>query len=128
MSEHKVDTVVEGTLTSLFVKLEDTEIGLSHNGDSFSSSDTLNIDGPLNLTFHARGFAFTAWKISITLDDGDEPLFKESGHLTIDNESILKKAIPLPNQDMSLFQKASRKALEKSQREKQATRKRADKR
>lgn len=96
MSEHKVDTVVEGTLTSLLVTLEDKKLNLARDGNTRSSTDTFDIDGPLNLTFHARGIAFSAWKITITLDDGAEPVFKKSGHLTIDNESILKEAIILP--------------------------------
>jgi hypothetical protein len=99
MSEHKVDTVVEGALTSLLVRLEGEKINLSRDGNTFTSSDTLAIDGPLNLTFHARGIAFTAWKITITLDEGEEPVFEKSGHLTIDNESILKEAIILPGED-----------------------------
>jgi hypothetical protein len=99
MSEHKIDTVVEGTLTSLLVRLEGKKLGLSRDGETFTSSKVLDIDGPLNLVFHARGIAFSAWKITITLDDGEEPVFKKSGHLTIDNESILKEAIILPGVD-----------------------------
>lgn len=113
MSQHRVDTFVEGTLTDLFVSLEGTEIGLSRNGDTFRSSDTLNIDGPLNLTFQARGIAFAAWQINITLDGGSEPLFKRSGFLSIDNESLLKEAIPLPAGAVASAKKARRKSAKK---------------
>lgn len=98
MSQHKVLTVVEGDLTSLFVSLEGFEIGMAYDGDStYQSTNLLNIDGALNLIFHGRGIAFAKWKITITLDDGDEPLFKRSGQLTLDNESILKEAITVPS-------------------------------
>lgn len=113
MSQHRVDTLVEGTLTDLFVELEGTEIGLTRNGDTFRSTDTLNIDGPLNLSFHARGIAFTAWKLSITLDGASEPLFKKSGLLTIDNESILKDAIPIPGGGAASATKAASKSTKK---------------
>ena len=113
MSNHKVDTVVEGALLELFVSLEGTEIGLSRNGNTFRSSDTLNIDDHLNLHFHAKGFAFTAWKITITLDDGDKPLFEKSGKLTIDNESILKEAIPMPAAKVDLMKMGARKPAKK---------------
>lgn len=98
MSQHKVFTVVEGDLTSLFVSLEGFEIGMAYDGDStYQSTNLLNIDGALNLIFHGRGIAFAKWKISVTLDDDDEPLFKHSGQLTLDNESILKEAITVPS-------------------------------
>lgn len=97
MSKQKVLTVVEGDLTSLFVSLEGFEIGMAYDGDStYQSTNMLNIDGALNLVFHGRGIAFAKWKITITLNDGNEPLFKKSGQLTLDNESILKEAITVP--------------------------------
>jgi len=97
MSKHRVLTIVEGDLTSLFVSLEGFEIGMAYDGDStYQSTNMLNIDGALNLVFHGRGIAFAKWKITITLDDGSEPLFKRSGQLTLDNESILKEAIAVP--------------------------------
>jgi hypothetical protein len=96
MSKHKVLTIVEGDLTSLFVSLEGFEIGMSYDGDStYQSNNVLEIDGALNLVFHGRGVSFAQWKITITLDDGGEPLFKRSGKLTLDNESILKEAITM---------------------------------
>jgi len=97
MSKHKVRTEVEGFLTSVFVSLEGFEIGLSYDGDkSYQSTDLLEIDEALNLVFHGRGIAFADWKINITLDDNEEPLVQRSGHLTLDNECILKEGIPLP--------------------------------
>lgn len=97
MSKHTVSTVVEGTLTSLFVSLEGVEIGLAFDGDkTFQSTDVLDIDDTLNLVFHPRGVAFTKWNIAITLDDANEPLFKRAGQLPLDNEIILKEAIPMP--------------------------------
>lgn len=99
MSKHKVHTEIEGFLTSLFVSLEGFEIGLAYDGDkTYQSTDLLEIDEALNLVFHGRGIAFANWKITITLDDGEEPLFKRSGFLTLDNESILKEGIPLPRE------------------------------
>jgi hypothetical protein len=91
-----VDVVVEGTLTSLFVSLEEKEIGLARNGDTFRFHGSLNIDGPLNMVFHARGIAFSAWKLAITLGSASEPQIKRSGLLDLSNEVILKEAIPLP--------------------------------
>lgn len=97
MSQHKVTTVVEGYLTSLFVSLEGLEIDLSYDGDqTYQSTDLLNIDDTLNLIFHPRGIAFAGWTITITLDDAEEPLFKRSGQLSLHNESLLNEAIPMP--------------------------------
>ena len=97
MSQHRVFTEVVGDLTSMFVSLEGLEIGMSYDGDqTYQSTNLMDIDGALNLVFHGRGIAFAGWKISLTLDDAAEPLFKHSGQLTIDNESILKEAISVP--------------------------------
>jgi len=98
MSQHKVFTEIVGDLTSLFVSLEGFEIGMSYDGDqTYQSTNVLDIDGALNLVFQGRGIAFAGWKLTLTLDDAAEPLFKRSGQLTIDNESILKEAISVPD-------------------------------
>jgi hypothetical protein len=96
MSQHDIEVVVEGGLLSVYVSLEDQEIGLTRVGDTFTFEGTLEIDSALNLTFHAIGVPFTDWSIAITLDDADEPLFEDSGQLTLDGEIILKRAIPVP--------------------------------
>ncbi|PYS81513.1 MAG: hypothetical protein DMF67_16555 [Acidobacteria bacterium] len=118
MSKHKVVTVVEGVITSLFVSLEGFEIGMSYDGDkTYQSTDVLDMDDALNIVFHPRGIAFAQWKITVTLDDANEPLFKRSGQLTLDNESILKEAIPVPasdDSDGSASTAASSKSSKKS--------------
>lgn len=96
MSRHSVVTVVEGSLTSAFVQLEGFDIDLAYDGQrTYQSTDLLDIDSALNLTFHGIGIAFARWTISITLDESERPLFKQSGTIPFDNESILKVAIPL---------------------------------
>jgi hypothetical protein len=100
MSQHEIFTEVEGDLLALFVSLQGNEIAMSRDGDTFQNTTTLDLTDTLNLVFHARGIAFAKWKIAITLDDADTPIFKKSGKLTIDNESIVKKTISLPSEEV----------------------------
>jgi len=105
MSRHTVVTVIEGSLTSVFVQLEGFDIGLSYDGQkTYMSTDLLDIDGALNVTFHGIGISFAKWTITITLDGAEKPLFKQSGTVPFYNESILKVAIPLSGSDSADFQ------------------------
>lgn len=99
MQQHMLETRVEGFLTSLFVSLEGFEIGMAYDGiKTYRSTDLIEIDGALNLTFHGVGIAFAKWKISVGFLGDEAPFFERSGRISIDNESIVKEAILIPEE------------------------------
>ncbi|HEY0100020.1 MAG TPA: hypothetical protein VGB76_13810 [Pyrinomonadaceae bacterium] len=97
MSKHRVQVVVEGALLSVFVFLEGTQLKLqSNDSGTYQGAKTLEVKDPLDLIFHAFGVPPTEWKISLTVDGANKPLFEHEGMIGKHNQSVLQQAIPLP--------------------------------
>ena len=98
MSQHTITSVIEGDLFSVLLFLEGESINLSYNGsDTYRSTNTIEINGALNVAFQARGVAFAQWAITITAD-GNEVL-KESGMIGAGGQSVLVTAVSVPETD-----------------------------
>ena len=93
---HKIDVTVSSSATSVYLESEGTVIELeSTDGKTWTAVRELDIDDTLDIVFKVRGLNGTAWSISVTIDDGYRPILKESGTITENNYSLLKKSIPL---------------------------------
>ncbi|MCA1618063.1 MAG: hypothetical protein LC795_01865 [Acidobacteria bacterium] len=67
MSEHTLTSVIEGDLFAVLLYLEGQRIDLSYNGsDTYRSTNTIAVAGPLNVTFVGRGVSPAAWKLTIS--------------------------------------------------------------
>lgn len=111
MSLRKITTLVEGDLFSVFVFLEGFQIDLNFDGnETYQSTNTVNVDGLLDLTFHAFGVPTAEWKI--TLSEGGNTLSEDEGAIGKFNQSVLVKAIELPAPPQGAA-KAAKKAAKK---------------
>ena len=95
MSQHTLTTVIEGDLLSILLFLEGERIvdQSSSGSGTISTTDTINVNGPLNVAFQARGVPFTTWTITIT--EGGKELLDESGMIGAGGESVVVKAVPI---------------------------------
>ena len=112
MSKRKITTVVKGDLFSVFVFLEGFQIDLNFDGnETYRSTNTVDVDGLLDLTFQAFGVPTAEWKI--TLSEGGNELSEDEGAIGKFNQSVLVKAIELPAAPPQAAAKAAKKAAKK---------------
>ena len=97
--KYKIFVEIKTYATSLFVQLEQNEIGLSYDGDnSFKATKEIDItNSTLDLIFQCVGLNGTDWEIGITINDAEKPLFKKKGTIVKKNYSLLKESISVPN-------------------------------
>lgn len=96
MSQHTITSVIEGDLFSVLLFLEGERIDLNYDGSStYSSTNTIEVNGALNVAFQARGVAFAEW--AITLSTGGDEILEESGMIGAGGQSVLVTAVTVPD-------------------------------
>ena len=99
MAVIKTETQVIGYLFDAQVWLEGQETTLSYDGDhTWKSTDLVNVEGDLNITFHGVGIADAQWEFTITQlrpEDERKELYKKDGSIRSTGHSIIIDSTPL---------------------------------
>jgi len=98
MSEIKVRTEVVGFLFDVQLWLEGNPIALSYDGNkTWKSTDILDVEGNLNISFHAVGVAGTDWVLTIVeLEPKKKDLYKKEGTTQSTGHSFIADSVPVP--------------------------------
>jgi hypothetical protein len=96
MSKHKITSTIEGDLFSRLLLLEGEIIDLHNDGaGTFSSTNTIEVIGGLNVAVIVRGLVGAEWKLKIS--EGDNDLVSETRTIAIGNRDSFAKTINVPD-------------------------------
>lgn len=97
MAVIKVRTEVVGFLFDAQIWLEGNEISLSYDGNKTrQSTDILDVEGNLNISFHGVGVAGTDWVLTIVeLEPKKADLYKKDGTIQSTGHSFVADSVPV---------------------------------
>ncbi|HYV23964.1 MAG TPA: hypothetical protein VE969_01910 [Pyrinomonadaceae bacterium] len=94
MSKHKITSTIEGDLFSRLLLLEGETIDLHNDGaGTFSSTNTIEVIGGLNIAVIVRGLVGAEWKLKIS--EGDNDLVSETRTIEMGNRDSFAKTVIL---------------------------------
>ena len=98
MSKHKITSTIEGDLFSRLLLLEGEIIDLHNDGaGTFSSTNTIEVIGGLNVAVIVRGLVGAEWKL--TISEGDNNLVSEKRTIEIGNRDSFAKTVNVADPD-----------------------------
>jgi hypothetical protein len=109
MSKHKITSTIVGDLFSRLLLLEGEIIDLHNDGSgTFSSTNTIEVIGGLNVAVIVRGLVGTEWKLKIS--EGDSDLVSETRTIQIGNRDSFATTVNVPNTENEAATGGAKKA------------------